>query len=204
VDRRLRGSERSGDEAGALRARLQAGEVAEATLRLAAHCGQAAAAEALGLPVVQPPRLAKPQAHHLQVEALGTWAKVACEGQEPGLWLRGVLGAVSARSLPKRPSEARAYQALDVARDWLECPCGTHAAAADEARFTRSFAHCDDAKIVLEAVAMIALEIACGRGSPERAAAAIRALTHPIGGDPPARVRDALLGVFEEVWRGQL
>jgi hypothetical protein len=200
VDDRLRALERSQDAAGTLRARLQAGELSEATLRLAACCGFAPAALALGLEPTGPPELPPELAHHLQVEALGDWAAAAFVDQEPALWLRGLLGTIAARVLPQRPSDTRANQALEVAREWLACPCPEHAQAADQARFKRSFGHCDDARIVLEGAALIALEIASGSAEAKRAATAIRILTHPIGGDPPSRVRDALSKTLRGEW----
>lgn len=200
MDARIRAHERDGDEAGALRLRLQAGDLSEATLRLAARAGFSPAAAALGSSIPGPPPLPADQAHHLQVASLGDWAQDLFSEQEPSLWIRGILGAVAGRTLPLRASERRAREALEIARAWLECPCAEHSAAADRARFHRSFAHCDDVKITLEGAALVALEVAAGEASPARAATAIRILTHPIGGDSPAHVRDALLAALRPEW----
>lgn len=199
MDDRIRKLERDGDAARALQVRLRAGELQEETLRLAARCGFAPAAEALGVALVQPPEVSEVR-HYVDVDRVADWATDLFEEQPPALWLRAILGTVALRSLPPRASDARARDALEVAQAWLECPCEEHAEAAREASFTRSFGHCDDAKIVLEGAALIALEVAAGEASASRAATAIRALTHPLGGDSPAHVRDALLETLRAEW----
>lgn len=128
--RRLEREAAAGDLAAAsalLAERLRAGDLPEDRLRLAAHLGDPAAAQALGREPLAPPTITVSRwVRGLSERREGAWAPWAREAfaRAAAAAARNTLGCFRDDA---RAAAARGVEALEA---WIACPCDEHARAA--------------------------------------------------------------------------
>ena len=128
LERRFRASGSVEDEAAYLRARVQAGELEQSRLELAAHCGDPAASIALPTRAASEGLRAWTAGLRSQGQAVATRAAVACGHVAYPAWA-GVEESVVGLRWTK-DQRAAALAAIQAAEHWVQCPCDRHAEAA--------------------------------------------------------------------------
>lgn len=120
LERRFRQTGSASDEAVWLRARVQAGDLSEDRLRLAAYVGSEGATQALlGDPTIQPSDLVD-WVRGLEVFGMEPLARASVALAEH------VLSAWARRY----PGDDRPARAIEATREWILCPCSPHSEAA--------------------------------------------------------------------------
>ena len=108
------------------------------------------------------------------VQGLADWDKP--------VWVAAAIGAVAAAFSEERPIDPRVMRAIDVAEQWVRCPCDAHAVRAEAAQFDPKplWGNCNDRWHITKLAANRVARAASGYGRIDDAVGAARIMAHPL------------------------